>query len=107
MRAFSRCSAVGVAGCAFGSVSCGSSSVTCLLSGLLLQAASASASAAASQSAGRVLVMAVSRVSLIARFSRHGFVGDLDLLGRVGLDHRAAALLEDAAHPDTAAFQPL
>jgi hypothetical protein len=33
-------------------------------------------------------------------------IREFDLLRRVGLDDRAAALLDKAAHPDAAAFEP-
>src|SRR3954470_22891329 len=37
---------------------------------------------------------------------RHGVVRELDLLGRVGLDHRTAPRFKYAAHPDAAALKP-
>src|SRR3989304_3543014 len=43
----------------------------------------------------------------VPTFRDHALIDQFDLLGGFGGDDRAAAPFDPAAHPDTAAFQPL
>ena len=79
MRACSRCSAVGVAGCAFGGVSCGSAAKP-----FVVRACCCTPRAASAERGGdaAVPVASSSWSCLWPRILRvrHGLVGDLDLL---------------------------
>src|ERR1700690_2691374 len=98
MRRCSRSSAGCMSACA---EACGTGSETWRLSGVLVQPANSTTSANATTRAlsSYVDVAVIPALPAIVSFS------DFDLLGRLGGDDRAAALLKPAAHLDAAAFE--
>src|SRR5665647_67818 len=98
MRRCSRSSAGCISACA---EVCGTGSETCLLSGVLVHPANSTTSANATP---RALSSVVS-VAVMPALPAMESICQFDLLGRLGGDDRAAALLKPAAHPDAAAFE--
>src|ERR1017187_7336092 len=96
MRRCSRSSAGCISACA---EVCGTGSETWRLSGVLVQPASSTASAMPRSRFAVVSVAVMPALPVIVSIS------EFDLLGRLGGDDRAAALLKPAAHPDAAAFE--
>src|SRR5450756_1537041 len=91
MRRCSRSSAGCISACA---EVCGTGSETCLLSGVLVHPANSTTSANATP---RALSSVVS-VAVMPALPAMESICQFDLLGRLGGDDRAAALLKPAAH---------
>ena len=108
MRACSRCSAGCVSACALGLRQRQLRQLSEFASGVLVQPASSKRRAPAPRRACHLPLGAVVFIAAMSCSNRTWSQSTNSICsGAVGLDDRAAALLEPAAHPDAAAFEPL